>query len=152
MNATETEVPEQAFNVEEQARIVLSLLREYAEKLAVLGNELLALISRYTSNFHGPHNNQAAWLLDQSELIRSPLQNILSRATGLHENSAISRLTEDELALRRSEIEVHLHHVIRQTGELRVIVDRSKTTASDIAKLRLSAGLNAMKGGPLRPD
>jgi hypothetical protein len=50
------------------------------------------------------------------------------------------------------EIEIHLHHALRLTYELKQLLDQEKYLGDQVPKLRLAAGLNAMKGGPLRPD
>jgi hypothetical protein len=150
MNAIETETVEPRINVEEQARIVMTVLREYAEKLVKLNHHLLNVVERTTQNRVIPIE-EGAWLLDQSEIVRKPLLTLLSRGSGLRENALLELITRDELSLRMTELEVHLHHMIRQTGELRAMIDRWKKTEA-VAKLRVSAGLNAMKGGPLRPN
>lgn len=139
---TEPRVP-----VAEQARTVCGLLKEYAEKLSALNAEFLGL-----SN--APHLRTAprsAWFLDQAELLRKPLSNILSRGSGLLQHAALDSLSEDELALRMREIEIHLHHMLRLAHELREGLEASRWTET-VKKLRVAAGLNAMKGGPLDPD
>lgn len=147
MNGAAIEAPEQV-NVEEQARTVMNLLREYAEKLVTLNRELASCLVTWQRS--DPFE-QTAWLLDQSELIRKPLLTILSRGSALRENAPIESITRDELSLRMVETEVHLHHMIRQAGELRTRVVQEKKMA-DVAKFRLAAGLNAMPGGPLHPE
>jgi len=55
MNATFTDETERPVNVDEQARIVIGVLREYAEKLAALTSELIGIIG----NLHGRINEVA---------------------------------------------------------------------------------------------
>lgn len=148
MNGTTIEAPEQPVNVEEQARIVMSILREYSEKLVTLNRELASCLATWQ---RANPFEQTAWLLDQSELIRKPLLTILSRGSALRENAPIESITRDELSLRMVETEVHLHHMIRQAGELRTRVVREQKMA-EVAKFRLAAGLSAMPGGPLHPE
>jgi hypothetical protein len=52
------------------------------------------------------------------------------------------------------EIEIHFHHMLRLTHELRQVIEIQKRSGmkDQVAKLRLAAGLNAMKGGPLNPE
>jgi hypothetical protein len=148
MNATGTTVSGSA-NVEEQARIVSGLLKEYAAKLADLIWDCLELPDV-------PHTQKPAriaWLLDQGELLCKPLSNIISRGSGLLEHSALSPLIQDELMWRMREIEIHLHHTLLRTHELHQgLADMSRTMPEEAAKLRLAAGLSGMKGGPLRPN
>jgi hypothetical protein len=49
------------------------------------------------------------------------------------------------------EIEIHFHHTLRLAQELRQELDGERL-ADEVKKLRLAAGLNAMKGGPLDPE
>lgn len=133
---------------DDEAQAVLPLLREYAGKLAALGADLSKTIEagdmRYVVS-------RAAWLLDQSELTRRPLTAVLSRASGLREHSVLDPVVRDELDLRMTETEVHLHHATRLAGQLRSMVQSAKLS-DQVAKLRYAAGLSGMKGGPLRPD
>src|SRR6266498_1394511 len=92
VNATVKATPPDAVNVEEHARIVSELLKEYATTLAALNSALL------TAKEDGPERK--AWLLDQGELLTKPLSRIISRGSGLLEHSSLEPLTEDELALR----------------------------------------------------
>lgn len=152
MTAAEVEAPTQAMGVEQQARIVSDLLREYAAKLVTLNHELWHwLLSDYSK--HGPDQeaSRAAWLLDQSEFIRKPLVTILNRASGLQEQSPIGDMTDNELELRRIETEIHLHHMSRLAHELRGELDKKRLTAN-ASRLRMASGLSGMKGGPLRPN
>jgi hypothetical protein len=146
MSATATEVPDRV-DVEAHARTVSALLREYAAKLATLCDELLAVLAAPPRDTL----DRAAWLLDRSDLVRKPLLVILSRGSGLRENGPLEPLTRDELSLRMFEAEVHIHHALRLTGQLRDKIAGSKY-AGEVKKLRLAAGLSAMKGGPLDPD
>ena len=136
-------------NVEEQARTLVGILREYADKLMAANKELFAVLAEKDDGFLD--ESRAAWLLDRSEVLRKPLLRLVSRGHGLHDHSGLDALTRDELALRLTEVDLHLHHMVRQTGQLRSVAERYKL-AEDIARLRMAAGLNAMKGGPLRPD
>lgn len=145
MNTATVEANERRVSVEEQARIVSGLLKEYADKLAALTAELIDTKSNMDQN------ERNAWLLDQGELLRKPLAQIMSRGSGLLEHAHLESITEDELTLRMREIEIHLHHTLRLTHELKQLVDNYRVT-EQVAKLRVSAGLNAMKGGPLRPE
>jgi hypothetical protein len=131
----------------EQARIVSRLLKEYTRKLSTLNADLIQALS----NFSRSATQNMAWLLDRGELLRNPLSEVISRGSSLLEHTILDSVTKDELALRMREIEIHIHHAVRLTYELKQAVEK-KRMASPIAKLRLAAGLNAMKGGPLRPD
>lgn len=144
MNATEADTPDEPFTtveqaraVESQARLVMGVLKEYSGKLAELTNGLLRVQERLQDNL-----NEAAWLLDQSEVIRKPLLAILSRGSGLREGSPFASVTRDELSLRMFETEVHLHHATRMTLRLR---DRlvSAKLIDQVAKMRVTAGLPA---------
>lgn len=147
MSTTTADITERPVNVEEQARIVMGLLREYAAKLAELNSTLLLVLKMEIQN----EINHAAWLLDQSELIQKPLLAILSRGSGLRDNSPLETITQDELSLRLFETEVHLHHMMRLSQQLRDKIKSHKLT-DDVAKRRMAAGLSGMKGGPLRPN
>lgn len=146
MTTATAETNERRVSAEEQARIVSGLLKEYAEKLSALNANLLNAITK------GYFTAQAAWLLDQGELLRKPLAQIISRGSGLLEHSNLDTITEDELALRMQEIEIHLHHALRLTHEFKQPIEKNKAQAEAVAQLRVAAGLNAMKGGPLRPE
>ena len=175
MNAT-TEAPEVAetteshLSVTERARIVCGVLKEYAAKLEELNAEILELPFGSFRSVE-PHRlaPRAAWLLDRTELLRKPLSNIISSGSALleysspdaiakmstvgpvRENASLDSLTADELALRMREIEIHLHHTLRLAHELRQNLDNIKLM-DQVKKLRVAAGLNAMKGGPLDPE
>ena len=145
MTTATDEANERRLSVEEQARIVSGLLKEYADKLVALNADLIDVKSNMDQN------ERTAWLLDRGELLRKPLAQIISRGSGLLEHAQLETVTEDELALRLREVEIHLHHALRLTHELKEMVDGYRVT-EEVAKLRVSAGLNAMKGGPLRPE
>ncbi len=146
MTATDIDKTIAPSALELEAHHLLSLLREYAGKLLRLNDELFSMIEKSNSN------SRAAWLIDQSELLRKPVIALVNRTASLQESlAASSDVIEDELELRRLETEIHLHHMIRQTGELRETIDRANR-ADKVARLRLAAGLNGMKGGPLRPN
>jgi|GEM_PF-6759778 len=145
MTTTMVETNERRVSVEEQARTVSGLLKEYADKLTALNADLLDAIC------NPEMTARAAWLLDQGELLRKPLSQIISRGSGLLEHAALDTIVEDELSLRMREIEIHLHHAVRLTHELKqILLDGG--LAEQVAKLRVGSGLNAMKGGPLRPE
>jgi hypothetical protein len=146
MTAATAEANEHRVSVEEQVRIVAGLLKEYASKLAALNVDFLVGIER------GYSYSKMAWLLDQGELLRPPLTRLMSRGSALLEHSSLGTITEDELTQRMREMEIHFHHALRLTHELRKSIDKSSRKAAAVAKLRVSAGLNAMKGGPLRPE
>lgn len=144
MSDTATGTPPRAVDVEEHARIVTAVLREYAEKISALNDELWMALG-------SPINEgRAAWLLDRSELIRRPLLTVLSRGSGLRENAPLESITRDILSLRMVELEVHLHHMDRQTAELHALIEHDRKP-EEVAKLRVAAGLNVMKSGPRRP-
>ena len=148
MNPPLTEGPPRSRELAEQARIVADLLREYANKLVDLWKEIQQLLSMARPN---RDDSRAAWLLDQSDYLRKPLLTILSRASSFEEHGGLDPVLEDEIRLRRTETEIHLHHVLRLTGDLRSLLDQRKQS-EDVAQLRLAAGLSGMKGGPLRPN
>lgn len=146
MNATAAETIERPVNVEEQARIVMGLLCEYAGKLSGLVAEFIQELRNIPIQMEC-----AAWLLDQSELLRKPLLTILSRGSGLRENAPLEPIVRDELSLRMFETEVHLHHVARLTLVLRERLTQSKW-ADQVAKMRVTAGLpGEANGAPLFP-
>jgi len=149
-NGVTTDTPPQAVDVEEHARVVMGLLREYVEKLVVINRDLAECVSGWQQPLLAGDYSQAAWLLDQSELIRKPLLAVLSRGSGLRENASLEPITQDELNLRMVETEVHMHHMMRLTGELRSHIE-SKKVMDHVGKLRVVAGLSGMKGGPVRP-
>lgn len=148
MNATEVETDSsgrRAHN-EEQARVVMSLLREYSGKLAALAAELDQFVEQVRSRGWVDQPSKAAWLLDQSEILRKPFLAILSRGSGLRETAQLDSLVRDELSLRMFETEVHLHHAARLTLALRELLTNQKT-ADQVAKMRVAAGLPAIQGG-----
>jgi hypothetical protein len=170
MNATATETMAPRMSVAEQARIISGLLEEYVNKLSALNADILDVMDTSRDWPWARHVRRAAWLVDQSELLRKPLSRIISRGSALLEHSRfipeesreepgldtpraqsfLDSLAEDELALRMREIEIHLHHMLRLTHELRQAIEKD-SLKDEVAKLRLAAGLNAMKGGPLNP-
>jgi uncharacterized protein YecT (DUF1311 family) len=137
-----TEPDSRGVDVEERARTVMAVLREYAEKVAALNKEFGAALINLTSNHRSLNESQVAWLLDQAELMRRPLLAILSRGSGLRENAPIESITRDELSLRMVELEVHLHHMFRHAGELRAKLE-SWRLAEGVTPLRFAAGLPA---------
>jgi hypothetical protein len=150
VNSPLTEARLSGREVNDQARIVADLLREYANKLVDLRKEFEQLL--WSMADHDLRDDSlAAWLLDQSDHLRKPLVAILSRASSFEEHGGLDPLIEDEIRLRRTETEIHLHHVLRLTGDLRSRLDQRKQS-EDVARLRMAAGLSGMKGGPLRPN
>lgn len=146
MSTVTVEADERRKRLEEQAQVVTGLLKEYAAKLAVLNIDLFeAIRTRYSES-------RIAWLLDRGELLRKPLGQIISRGSGLLEHADLETLTDDELALRMQEVEIHLHHALRLTHELKHLIEKNKAQSEAVAKLRVAAGLSGMKGGPLRPE
>jgi hypothetical protein len=143
------ETTERPVNVEEHARIVMTVLKEYVDKLAAFNAEVLDTLCDLGES---QTVRRAAWLLDQGELMRAQLPRILSRGSGLLEHSKLTPITQDELALRMREIEIHIHHALRMTHELRKTIEEDKKLGEQVAKLRVAAGLNGMRGGPLRPE
>jgi hypothetical protein len=141
MNAIEIDSQGRRAHNEEQARIVMGLLREYSGKLAALATGLLQVQE-------GLHYklSEAAWLIDQSEVIRKPLLTILSRGSGLRENAPLEPITRDELSLRMFETEVHLHHTTRMTLRIRELLTNTKL-ADQVAKMRVTAGLPVVPNG-----
>lgn len=149
MTTATTETNEAPVNIEEHARLVCGLLKEYTSKLASLNGELLAAqieLHKY------PQPERMAWLLDQVDLVRQPLARVISRGSGLLEHSNLDSVTEDELAVRMREMDVHFHHAVRLAHELRTAIAGDRRLNEQVTKLRYAAGLNAMKGGPLRPN
>jgi hypothetical protein len=133
---------------EEKTKVVLVLLKEYTDKLSAQVRDILDFF--WQRSLIAPGSlERAAWLLDQGELLRKSLPQIISRGSALLEYLQLDTNTKNELSLRMSEIEIHFHHMLRLTHELKLAIDNQK---NNVAKLRISAGLNAMKGGPLRPD
>ncbi|WP_439629293.1 hypothetical protein [Gemmata sp.] len=155
MNATEVEAvdgyshEEKVRAAEALARSVCALLKEYADKLAALNADLLdALYNLH----HEDTVRRAAWLIDRGELLRRPLTKVMSSGTFLAEHSALDATGKDEVNLRMREIEIHLHHALRLTNELRKAVEQERTLGEQVAKLRMAAGLSGARGGPLNPD
>jgi hypothetical protein len=133
---------------EEKTKVVLVLLKEYTDKLSAQIRDILDFF--WQRSLIAPGSlERAAWLLDQGELLRKSLPQIISRGSALLEYLQLETNTKNELSLRMSEIEIHFHHMLRLIHELKLAIDNQK---NNVAKLRISAGLNAMKGGPLRPD
>jgi len=148
MSVAATETEPTSKNLEQEARHLLTLLREYSAKLLRLNEDFFEILrnGKPTSS-----HSRVAWLLDQSVLLQKPVVDLVNRAAALQELTSLSSLTEDELELRRVETEIHLHHMIRQSGGF--LIDYKKQGLADpYTRLRLAAGLNGMKGGPLRPN
>jgi hypothetical protein len=134
-----------ALDTEEQVRLVLNLLKEYSDKLSSL---IVYLLDPMFHEHLGSARERAAWLLDQGEMLRKPLSQIISRGSAFLEHMNLDITTENELTLRMREIEIHLHHATRLTHELKQRIDKNKSLGSrqqlgaQIADLRVSAGLN----------
>ena len=137
------ELAEKRTRAEELARAVGAILREYAPKLAALNGEFFQVLDGDIRS----QTSRAAWLLDQSEIMRKPLLAILSRGSGLREISPLEPMTRDELSLRMFEIEIQLHHMIRHTNQLRDKLASYKLS-DHVAKLRMAAGLPGGQNGP----
>ncbi|MBY0455853.1 MAG: hypothetical protein K2V38_00800 [Gemmataceae bacterium] len=143
MNETEIETPRSA-SVEEQARVVMSVLREYSGKLAKLVAEFNRILTDAESiDWQQTDANEVAWLLDQSEFLRKPLLAILSRGSGLREHAPLEPLTRDELSLRMWETEVHLHHATRMAMSLRSSLRGQPLREPLVEKRRVKSGLPA---------
>jgi len=141
----------------ERALVVLPLLREYADKLTQLNRELLEVLAGSRASVANAPG-QVAWLLDRAKRLDRPMRELVNGAASEVELPPISFSAEEdhtlehaELVLRLGETEAQLHHMLRQAAELQKRVDEFKMT-EQVARLRESAGLNAMKGGPLRPN
>lgn len=136
-------IAEKRARAEELARAVMAILREYTPKIAAMNGEFFQVLAGDLRQL----TNQAAWLLDQSEILRKPLLAILSRGSGLREISLLEPMTRDELSLRMFEIEIQLHHLVRHTNQLREKVTLFKLD-DQVAKLRMAAGLPGGQNGP----
>lgn len=130
---------EDRIDVEAEARVVAEVLREYAAKLAEYNTDMLSFLED-PHRVHPTRYSKIAWLLDRFEMINRPLQRILSRGSGLVENSPLIARTHDEMNLRMRELEAQLHHAERQTRHLHELLEKGKH-AEAVAKLRYAAGL-----------
>ncbi len=123
------------------------LLREFAGKLAELNREFVALLELGLSNERA---GRYAWLLDRAKRFDQPMRELVNHTASVIEHADLDGVGAMELTLRLGEAEAQLHHMLRQSAELQKGIDAGKI-GEKVARLRESAGLNAMKGGPLRP-
>ncbi len=139
---------EVATSVMEEALLLGPLLGEYAGKLWAFNDQTASFLEE-GNDYMLPR--RAAWLLDQFDAVRTPLLRVQSRASQLVEHADLSTTVHEIMALRLNELDAQFHHAIRLAHELRERVRTSKWE-SKVAPLRMAAGLNGMKGGPLRPN
>src|SRR5580658_10510699 len=110
---------------EEKTKVVLVLLKEYTDKLSAQIRDILDFF--WQRSLIAPGSlERAAWLLDQGELLRKSLPQIISRGSALLEYLQLETNTKNELSLRMSEIEIHFHHALRLTHELKLAIDNQK--------------------------
>lgn len=134
MNSPYLETPER------QNAAVTDLLREYADKLSKLNESWFKIANppEYTSP---AWRNKLALLLDLGERLKKPVLRIVGHASQLLEHADADASLDDELTLRLSEIEVQLHHAIRNTEWWNTELKRNAQETS-IATLRMSSGLS----------
>jgi hypothetical protein len=144
----------------EQAERLADILHEYSDKVRAVNEDLLAVMQ---SGEYGrsKHASRIATLLDRVDVLWKPLLRITSQASQLLERERLANgdgdsekldpITTAELSLRVFETESQIHHMLRLADELRKRVAEYQI-AAEVKALRYTAGLNAMKGGPLRPD
>ena len=89
-------------------------------------------------------------LLDRAKRFDQPMRELVNHTASVIEHADLDGVGAMELTLRLGEAEAQLHHMLRQSAELQKGIDAGKI-GEKVARLRESAGLNAMKGGPLRP-
>ena len=136
----------------ERTTSLAGLLREYADKLLQLNRELMEALWQGAKAVNAP--GQLAWLLDRSKRLDRPVRDLVNGAANSIELAVgftDESLETAEITLRLGETEAQLHHMIRQSAELQKLIEEQKAT-DRVARLRESAGLNGMKGGPLRPN
>ena len=124
------------------------LLGEYAGRLRHLNDLVLEHWATRDANAIWERH---AVLLDRLESIRKPLEHVIGSASQMLEHEEPEQFAAEELALRLAEVETELHHSIRLADSLKTSAGRDVKSAQDVARLRMATGLNAMKGGPLRP-
>lgn len=135
----------------ERTENLTDVLREYAGKLTELNREMQQVLIGAAAMPRDP--GRLAWLLDRAKRFDRPMREFVNVAARRLEHVWVdddNSVGVGELTLRLGETEAQLHHMLRQAGELQKFVDELKLT-EHVARLRESAGLNAMKGGPLRP-
>lgn len=125
-----------------------SLLREYAAKLTELNRELEGALSWNMSQTLA-RLGYIALLFDRASRYDQPLRELVNLGTQIIESGDSDRLLGIELFTRVGETEAELHHMLRFVEELKARL-KEMTFLDRVARLRESAGLNAMKGGPLR--
>ncbi len=128
-----------------------ALLREYSAKLTDLNRELIQEIERGKHAVDNP--SRLAWLLDRSKRLDLPMRELVNHVANSIDMMIFSdeyNLESTELAIRLGETEAQLHHMLRHAYDLQKLIDNFKA-GDAVARLRESAGLNGMKGGPLRP-
>ncbi len=133
----------------EQGTPLAAILGEFATKLSVLNDRVL---EHWASKDSTEIWDRHAILLDRIEMIRKPLETVIRDASQLLEHGDLEEYQRSELTLRLAEVETELHHSIRYTELLKTNIARDPQFQNTVARLRVTAGLNAMKGGPLRPN
>ena len=124
-------------------------LGEYAGKLRAINERLL---NGWADPRSAHAHDRLAVTLDQFETIRRPLERLLSATACRAEHPEVEPLLADELTLRLAEIETEFHHALRLIHAVKTEWERkSPKLLEQVARLRVAAGLNGMKGGPLRP-
>lgn len=137
-----------------ESQTLIDLLKDCSVKLAELNRDYLSILeSGHPRRDDLNHLPKCAWLLDRAKRIDQPCRDLANLATAVLERSEGHADSLEQLAVsvRVGELEAHLHHMLRLTSELKVKLVGLKLM-DQVAKLRESAGLNAMKGGPLRPN
>ena len=134
---------------EQEAATLAGLLSEYTGRLRDLNDRVLEHWADKDSS--GVFERHAV-LLDRMELIRKPLERVIGWASQLLEHGDLEPVQSAELGLRLTDVETELHHSIRFVERLNSNLYRDQQFVANVARLRVAAGLNAMKGGPLRPN
>lgn len=126
------------------------LLKEYSEKLRITTVALLECEERLLSRISYVSHAQIAWLLDSVDGIQKPLRLIMEEASAFLEGGQIDNQLATEYSLRLAEIRTQLHHTLSCSHTISEHLKKSRMFEV-VTKFRFSAGLSAMKGGPLRP-
>ena len=132
----------------EQGTPLATILGEFATKLSALNDRVL---EHWADKDSGGIWERHAILLDRIEMIRKPLEVVIGGASQLLEHGDLEPFQRGELTLRLAEVETELHHAIRHTEQLKANLARDPQFQITVARLRMTAGINGMKGGPLRP-